>query len=410
MADETYRTRRTFYFELWRAGAAGVLETAGTTFLLLIAVRWFEAGSLPKAIVAASGSVGLLVSPLVVYGVTVAGWTTARAAAGILALGALSFLLSAAWLRLPVFAACSMLGMASSSAIIPLLTQIYQENYPVSARGRLFSRTVMVRIAVSALFAKLAGDFLTHDFQHFRWLLMVFAGTLALAGGCLSRCPSRPIRPDQTGHPWRAWRYVLQDRLFRRVLVSWMLLGFGNLMMLPLRVEYLANPRYNLALSAARIALLTSIIPNLSRLALNPLWGYLFDRINFFLLRSILNLGFALGILTFFLNDTLPGLVLAALVFGVSSAGGDVAWSLWVTKFAPPDRVADYMSVHAFLTGVRGVLAPACAFYFSNHFPLAILAIFCSTLILLATLLLILEMKPGWKSRTRRAVVEEISD
>ena len=31
----------------------------------------------------------------------------------------------------------------------------------------------------------------------------------------------------------------------------------------------------------------------------------------------------------------------AAILFGISNAGGDVAWSLWVTKFAPAARVAD---------------------------------------------------------------------
>ncbi|MCX6886215.1 MAG: MFS transporter, partial [Verrucomicrobia bacterium] len=45
-----------------------------------------------------------------------------------------------------------------------------------------------------------------------------------------------------------------------------------------------------------------------------------------------------------------------------SNAGADVAWGLWVTKFAPPGRVADYMSVHTFFTGVRGVVAPLVAF------------------------------------------------
>ena len=45
----------------------------------------------------------------------------------------------------------------------------------------------------------------------------------------------------------------------------------------------------------------------------------------------------------------------------ISGAGADVAWSLWVTKFAPPERVADYMSVHTFFTGVRGFLAPVTA-------------------------------------------------
>lgn len=63
------------------------------------------------------------------------------------------------------------------------------------------------------------------------------------------------------------------------------------------------------------------------------------------------------------MSDSLGGLALGAVIFGVANAGGDVAWSLWVTKFAPPERVADYMSVHTFFTGVRGVAAPLIAFH-----------------------------------------------
>ena len=48
----------------------------------------------------------------------------------------------------------------------------------------------------------------------------------------------------------------------------------------------------------------------------------------------MLNLGFALGILTFFASHDLKGLIFAAVVFGISNAGGDVAWSLWVTNRA----------------------------------------------------------------------------
>jgi hypothetical protein len=73
------RTKRTFFYEFWRAGSAGILETAGTTFLLLIAVRGFQAGALAKALVAGGGSVGLLLSPAVVSWVTASRWTTSRA-------------------------------------------------------------------------------------------------------------------------------------------------------------------------------------------------------------------------------------------------------------------------------------------------------------------------------------------
>ena len=95
-------------------------------------------------------------------------------------------------------------------------------------------------------------------------------------------------------------------------------MGFANLMMLPLRVEYLANERYGLALSTSTIALLTGVIPNLARLVVSPLWGRLFDQINFFLLRIILNLGFALGILTFFTGKP-PAAILTTLLLLTSA-------------------------------------------------------------------------------------------
>jgi MFS family permease len=410
MPDGSHRTRTTYFYELWRAASAGILETAGSTFLLTIAVKHFAAGALSKAIVAGSGSLGLLVSPMVVSLVTSAGWPTSRAAARVLAVGASSFFLAAAVPGLPAFVVCSVLAMATSAAVIPLLTHMYQDNYPEKERGRLFSRTVMIRIAMAAAFSKVAGDALDGRIEQYRWLLLVFGAALGFAGFCLLRCPTQSIPHDGGAHPFRAMRFVRDDALFRRTLICWMLMGFANLMMLPLRVEYLANPKYNQAVTVGTIALLTGVIPNVARLVLSPVWGYLFDHMNFFALRVTLNIGFAIGILAFFTTNSLPGLIAGAVVYGISNAGGDVAWSLWVTKFAPPGRVADYMSVHTFLTGVRGVLAPAFAFYFASKLSLGLLAAISSGLIVLATALLIPELKFGKRSPLASALVEEISE
>ncbi len=407
---EQDRTRITFRFELWRSAASGVLETAGSTFLLLIALRWFDAGAFAKAIVAASGSVGLLCSPVIVSLVNGRGWPVSIAASRILAAGTVGFVLAAAIPVQAVFVVCSVLAMASSAAIIPLLTQMYQENYPEAERGRRFSRTVMVRIAMAAVFAKFAGDLLTDHIEWFRWLLVIFAAAFAVGSYCLHRCPTRPLVSDGGGHPLRALRFVKQDALFRRTLISWMLMGFANLMMLPLRVEYMGHPRYGLELTAGMIALLTGVIPNLARLCLSPVWGHLFDRMNFFALRVTLNIGFAIGILSFFTTNSFTGMVIGAIIYGISNAGGDVAWSLWVTKFAPPGRVADYMSVHTFLTGVRGVLAPVVAFYVVTVFPLAAVAVLGSALILVGTLILVPEIRESKRARKAPALVEEVSE
>jgi MFS family permease len=187
-------------------------------------------------------------------------------------------------------------------------------------------------------------------------------------------------------------------------------MGFANLMMIPMRVEMLANPKYGISMSVSDIALLTGVVPNLARIVLSPIWGWLFDRANFFVLRATLNLGFGLGILTFFTSDDMAGLVIGAVVFGVSNAGGDIAWSLWVTKFAPENRVADYMSVHTFFTGLRGVLAPITGFQLAKTLSLTHLGIVSAVLILFATLLLIPEIPFGRRARKAEVLVEEVSE
>jgi MFS family permease len=296
---------------------------------------------------------------------------------------------------------------------VPLLTQIYQENYPDKIRGHLFSRTFMIRIAVAALFSELAGRVLTGHLERFPALLLVFAACFALTSGCLLRCPSRRLTAAGGTHPFRALRFARDDALFRRTLVCWMLMGFANLMMIPMRVEYLANPKYHMALHVSQIALLTGVLPNLARLVMSPVWGWLFDRMNFFALRITLNLGFAIGILAFFTSSSQAGLILGAIVFGISNAGGDVAWSLWVTKFAPPDHVADYMAVHTMLTGVRGVVAPFVAFQASRTLELHSLGWIATAMIAVSCLLLLPEVKFGRFGRVHRAteaLAEEVSE
>lgn len=408
--DAAQRKALTFRLEQTRAVAHGMLETAGSTFLLLIAVRHFQAGPAAKALVAGGGSFGLILSLLVVFVVSGAGWPAARAASRMAFFGTACLLTMAAFPTVGVFVVGAILSMAAASSAIPLMTQVYQDNYPEAERGTLFSKTVMIRIGVAALFSEMAGRLLSRDIGYFRILLLVFAAAFAVSGWCMGRCPTRPLQPAAGSHPFRSLRYVREDRLFRMTLIAWMLMGFANLMMLPMRVEFLANPKYGLSLSVSEIAFLTGVVPNAARLMVSPLWGWLFDRMNFFALRVILNLGFALGILSFFTSNSVSGLVAGALIFGISNAGGDVAWSLWVTKLAPPDRVADYMSVHTFFTGLRGVAAPLVAFHLAAGVSLAKLAVVSAVLIVLATALLIPEVKSLRGRRMTAALVEEVSE
>lgn len=409
------RKQLTYRYERLRAPASGVLEAAGMTFLLLIAVRHFQSGALAKAIIGGGASMGLLLGPWLVSRVQAVQKPASRVASMVALVGAGLFTMAAAVPNEWAFVVCSASAMACASVIIPLMTQVYHENYPAHERGKLFSRTVMIRIATTGAFSYVAGRALSYRVDHFQWLLLVFAGAFVVASFCLRRCPSRPLTSAGGTHPFRSLRYAREDRLFRQTLISWMLLGFGNLMMLPLRVEYLANPKYgwmqnDLPLTAAMIALLVGVVPNVARLVLNPLWGWLFDRINFFVLRITLNIGFLLGILIFFTSGSISGIVTGAVCYGVAHGGGDVAWSLWVTKFAPAERVADYMSVHTFFTGLRGVIAPLVAFQLVLVLPLNVMAWGSGALIVGGTLLLLPEIKYGRGRRDASALTEEVVD
>jgi hypothetical protein len=392
-------TQLTYHFDRLRSIPAGMLESAGSTFLLLIAVQAYQAGATEKALIAAGGNIGMLLALPVVQVVERLRWSTSRAAAAIALLGALCFLAAAVIQTLAAFVFFSVAAVSCTQALIPLLTQIYQDNYGPRERGKFYSRALVIRVAFSAGFAELAGRFLTDDIGAFHWLLAVYAAAFVLAAVFIVKIPSRCLIPSGSTDPLRSVRLVLKDRLFTWTLGVWMLMGFANLMMMSMRVDFLANPRYGLALNASEVALLTSVIPSIARLVMGPVWGWLFDRANFFVLRMVLNVGFALGIATFFTGSSEIGLLMGAIIFGVSGSGGDLAWSLWVTKFAPSDRVADYMSVHTFLTGVRGVAAPMLAFQLVTTMTLGELSWISAAMIAVATLMLVPEIRFGHPSK-----------
>ncbi|PTX99713.1 hypothetical protein DB346_18005 [Verrucomicrobia bacterium LW23] len=461
----------TFKLECRRAVAAGILETAFTTFLLLIAVRHFGAGSIAKGLLATGGAGGQLLAPVAVYVASQQGWTASRAASMLLSVAAGCFFFSAMTPGVEVFVALCVIGMISASMAVPFFTQIVQDNYPEHERGRLFSATSMIRIASTAIFSLAAGAALWGRLSWFPVLLLIYAAAFGLSAWYISRCPSRvigddiehreddaaPVPPDferdresaqalrmadeavhagdtdeareagqaagvvavspmhtdrkeeeaaaaaspqrkQRGF-WSAWSVVAEDPVFRLTLISWMFMGISNLMMLSLRVEYLAAERYGLHLDEVSIALLNSVLPSIARFSLSSVWGRLFDTMNFFLMRIILNGCFALSILTFFTGTSTLGLVVGSLIFGVATAGGDVTWSLWVTKFAPAHRVADYMAVHTSLTGLRGILAPLIAFTSVEFFSVQTMALVAGGLILVASILLVPEMLSERKAR-----------
>ncbi len=142
-----------------------------------------------------------------------------------------------------------------------------------------------------------------------------------------------------------------------------MLLGLGNLIALPVRVDYLANPEFGINADNTTIAVLMMVIPAVARIISTKMWGYFFDRLHFVTTRNLLNALFLFSIGLFFFSSNLIVLGIAMAFQGLAMGGGKIFWSLWVTKIAPDEKVSSYMSIHMALTGLRGTLAPFLGYW-----------------------------------------------
>lgn len=370
--------RHTFRNELWRSLPSGALDSMASTFGMLLAVRVFGLGQWEKSIFLGATSGGLLASLFAVPLLLRLRGRISGIAAGVQVAGAGFMAMAALMPRHPwVFVLGLSLGLFCFSMQIPLMTQIYRLNYPPESRGSLYAVAGATRGLSAVAFGLFGGWLLGRDLQNYPLLLWCFALAGLLSGWWTRGLPTTVWEPDaqENASLLSSLRWIGLDRDFRTLLISWMIMGIGNLVAASLFVEFLANPTHGINLPEPEVAMLTGVMPVLARSISSYPWGLIYDRVGLFKVRSILNLIFALSILIFFHGTQRSTWAAGMLLWGLATAGGNVTWGLWVTKLAPRQAVAQYMSVHTFLTGLRGVLAPPLAFFLLDHFSFAQVAL-----------------------------------
>lgn len=395
---ETGFVRRTFRLDSARAIPAGVVETVGLTFSILLADRVFDAGIWAKASLVAIPSLGLLLSLFVVQGVRRSGLSVNAALALIFGMAAFGFTVASfAGDSFEIYMLGMFFGLIGITLNVPLFAQVYRRHYPDETRGKLFSITAFIRKIFAILGALLFGWMLTQSLESYQWVLRIYALACLVMVVCVLLMNRITLRRANSVKLFDAFRHTKEDIPFRNLLISWMVLGLGNLICFSLFVEYVTNKDYGYFLSESHVSLITTVIPESLFLIFILLWGRWFDRINFYILRALINVIFAAGIFFYFLGSGLWSLYIGIGLYGIAKAGGNVAWSLWVTKFSNEENVAEYMSVHTFLTGCRGVLAPFIAFRLASSLgPLWVGGIGIG-MIFIATLMILPAMKKSLK-------------
>lgn len=360
-------SRVTYRWDRLRGGAQGLAESSWQVFALLIAIRYFDASNSLKQFIPAGMGFGLMLAPI---GLSLINRLTVSISSVIAALWigvsvALLGMLSAP--NIYWYLLCVLCAQICVSQSVPLLTQIYSQNYPDHIRGSRLSTTFVISSLLGIFSGWFGGKVLDWDMGYYPAIFAVGA-LAALAYSYTSwRIPTVSAGLLRSRNPLDGIRYVRDDKLFRTMLIGWMFMGIGNLMMLPLMVEYLANPKYGINASNAQISAILVSTVLAARLLSTKIWGYLFDKMNVVTLRLIINAMFMLSTICLFFTTSLAVITLGALFLGAAFGGGGIMWTLYVTKIASPERVAPYMSVHSFTTGLRMVLAPILGYTVVYH-------------------------------------------
>ncbi len=237
--------------------------------------------------------------------------------------------------------------------------------YPPTVFGRAFAVLTAVQLASAIGAALLIGTWLEADSGSFRYSFPLLAGlqgigailiVLLARGHAPPAAPRAPLRLAAALAPVARMHAVLRaDRPFRRYEQAFMTYGFGYMIceaLLPLIVTDRLGMSYEEIAAASQAAL------RFGTLAMVLPMGWLLDRVgptrisalSFTVLAS-----YPLGLLI--ATDAL-GVGAASAAYGVGLAGVMLGWMIGPVSFARDASLApQYVSIHATLVGVRGVVA-----------------------------------------------------
>jgi hypothetical protein len=303
---------------------------------------------------------------------------------------------------------CFTIGMAVGIGVIamaiPLQTHYLRLNYPGRSRGRLFSISILIRAATAMIVSWIFGIYLDGNLDRYPVLLWWFAGASVLSAVCHWSVPSEPLHQSGKGSLIENVKLIRFDTVFIKVLIAAMILGIAVLSANALRVDFLVNPVHGLNFDVKTVSLITGIVPSFVRLLSTFFWGWLFDRVDFFRLRLAVNGIFLVGIILYFMTSEVSLILVGSGLFGLARGGGEIMFNLFVTKLAAAGQIAQYMSVHTFLAGLRIVAAPFIGFFLVLYTGIPTMVGFVIVMVLIAMGVVI---SAGADFRKRRESLKE---
>ena len=374
MTDPNYvpsRVRRNFHIDVFSAVCAGTFVSVLVAFMPVV-VRRMGGTPTDVAIVVASPFIGHLLAPLFTY--LLAHLTAVKVVAGTSTLARLLFLAGVLLATTPLMLALTtVVFWIVTIANVAAYTALMRGIYPTSDRAHVMGKVRVGASLAGIIAAALAGLYI--DLVPAQWVfaaaaLISLPGAIAFfkiehtsTGGFGTRRPALDIARD-----------VWADTRYRRLMLSFLVFGWGNLMnfaVFPIMlVDHFNAPNTFVGiLSAAQSA---------TMIAAYVVVGRLIDRGSSLRQTFIGTLLVLLVPIGYLIAPSYWLLLPVALVAGIAQASGELTYHTNVVQMAPPDRLAEYAAAQSLLLGIRGSLAPFAAS--------ALLGAFSVQLVLLAGL------------------------
>jgi len=382
--------------QLWdslRLFLLSCIEPIMHSIAMIILIQHFNGGLFHKTLLAMLMPCGLLLSIIVVLISSHRDWGKNKIIFTLTIIGSISFLISTLTDSIWVYIICIAIPVMCMYSILPIAGEVYSI-YKKEQRAKRYVTSIIATVSGSLLFTYIYKGMISKGPFEYKNILIISSIIFLLSALCALKLPSGRLKSRELSFK-EVISVFREDKLFSYICLAWYLLGVGNLWILPYRTNYFLEERYGFSYSPSTILILIVIIPSGCKIIATPFFGWLFDRMNFIVLRIAINILFMLYIFLLLFGTTFYHHTIAMVVYGCAFSGGGIAWNLWTTRFAPPHKVSLYMSIHAFLTGSRAILSPLVGLWALQTLGGKFCASIAITLIFVATCMLLPILKYG---------------
>lgn len=348
------RVRRNFRIDVFSAICAGAFVSVLVAFMPVV-VRRMGGSPTDVAIVVGAPFVGHLLAPFFTF--LLAHLRPRDVVAGAATLSRLVFLGGVLVATTPLALALTTVALwVVAISNVAAYTALMRGIYPDSERAHVMGKVRVGSSIAGIASASLAGTFI--DVVPAQWVFAAAAfislpgavGFFAIehdgTGGFGTRRSAGAIASD-------VWR----DTRYRRLMLSFLIFGWGNLMnfaVFPILLvdHFQASNTFVGILSATQSATMVGAY---------VVVGRLIDRGSSLRQTFIATLLVILVPLGYLIAPASWALLPFAVIAGISQASGELTYHTNVVQLAPPGRIADYAAAQSLLLGIRGSLAPFAA-------------------------------------------------